>query len=216
MRKHDRAEHFFLGKFLGFGFHHHHCVLCRSNNQIQTAIFAQCIRHCRVQNILAIGRETDACGADWAHERNARDGQRSRCGDHRHDVRLCFAVIRHDLRDHVDLVIETFGEQRTTRTVDQTAGECFFFGCTAFTFEEAARDAASSREFFLIMYGQREEILPFTYGFGGGYCAQHHGFAISSQNGAVCLTGNLAGFESEGFAAPFNRYGFLVEHVFSL
>ncbi len=66
------------------------------------------------------------------------------------------------------------------------------------------------------MHGQREEILPFAHGFGGGHGAQHHGFAIGGQNGAVCLTGDLSCFEGEGLAAPLERYGFLVEHMFSL
>src|SRR5690606_27281634 len=122
---------------------------------------------------------------------------------------------RQDLRDHVDLVVEPFREQRADRAVDQTAGECFLFGGAAFTLEEAARDASGGGELFLVVHGQGEEILSFLDRLGGGNGAQHHGFAVSGEDRPVSLTGNAAGFQSEGLSAPLQRYGFRVEHWFS-
>src|SRR5690606_30306151 len=123
---------------------------------------------------------------------------------------------RQDLRDHVDLVVEPFREQRADRAVDQTAGECFLFGGAAFTLEEAARDASGGGELFLVVHGQGEEILSFLDRLGGGNGAQHHGFAVSGEDRPISLTGNAAGFQSEGLSAPLQRYGFRVEHWFSL
>src|SRR3546814_4037591 len=74
----------------------------------------------------------DASGADRAHEGHARNGERSRRRDHCEDVGLIMAVIAQHLSDGVDLVIETFGEQRADRTVDQAADQGFLFGRDAF------------------------------------------------------------------------------------
>ena len=214
MREHHCAEHFFLGQFLRFGFNHHHSILCCCNDQVQTAFVVERSLQARVEFVFAIA-ETDARCTDRAHEWNARDGQCGRSCDHRNNVRFGFAIIGQNLSDNIDFVVETFREKRANRAVDQTAGQRFFFRCAAFALEEATRDTAGCREFFLIVNSEREEVLPFTNTFCGGYSAEHYGFAIGGQNGAVCLTGNLTGFESEGFSAPFNRHGFLIKHVFS-
>src|SRR5690606_36517504 len=107
--------------------------------------------------------EADAATADRAHERNARDRQRGRSGDQRDHVGLGLAVIRQDLADHVDLVVEPFREQRADRTVDQAAGKRFLLGRSALALEEAARDAPGGGELFLVVDGEREEILPLLY-----------------------------------------------------
>src|SRR3546814_426202 len=73
-----------------------------------------------------------------------------------------------------------------------------------------------SREFFLIMNGKGEKVLPFLHGFGGGDCAQHHGFAIGGQHCAVRLAGNAARFEWQGFSAPLDFYFLYIKHGFSL
>src|SRR3546814_12717592 len=85
------------------------------------------------------------------------------------------------------IFIETFWEQRADGTVDQAAGQRFLFSRAAFPLEKAARNASGGREFFLIMNGTGEKVLPFLHGFGGGDCAQHHGFAIGGQHCAVRL-----------------------------
>src|SRR3546814_1168166 len=90
--------------------------------------------------------------------------------------------------------METFREQRTDGTVDQAAGQRFLFSRAALPLEKAARNASGGRKFFLIMNGKGEKVLPFLHGFGGGDCAQHHGFAISGQHCAVRLAGNAARF----------------------
>ena len=151
--KHDRAEHFFLGQLFGFTFNHHHSVLRRCNNQIETAIFAKRIINLGVQDVFAIGRETNASSADWAHERQTRNGQRSRGCNHCNDIGLCLAIIGQDLADNVDLIVKAFGEKRTTRAVNKPRCQRLFFRRAAFALEKAAGNAPSSREFFLIVNG---------------------------------------------------------------
>src|SRR3546814_17752085 len=92
------------------------------------------------------------------------------------DLRL--TIVGKNLRDHIDFVIETFWEQRADGTVDQAAGQRFLFSRAAFPLEKAARNASGGREFFLIMNGTGEKVLPFLHGFGGRDCPQPHGFPI--------------------------------------
>ena len=48
------------------------------------------------------------------------------------------------------------------------------------------------------MHGQREEILTGFYAFGGNNGGQHLGFTDSGHNSAIGLTGDTAGFQSDG------------------
>ena len=116
---------------------------------------------------------------------------------------------------HEDLVVEAFREQRADRAVDQAAGQRFLFGRAALALEEAAGNAAGGREFFLIVDGQREEVLPRLDALGGGDRAKHNGFAEGRENRAVGLAGNAARFELEGLAAKIDFYSLDVEHLIS-
>src|SRR5260221_230865 len=79
----------------------------------------------------------------------------------------------------------------------------------------SAAEAAGSREFFLIVDGQGEEVLAGLHRLGGGDGAQHHGFAEGREYRAVGLAGNAARFELEGFSAPLDFDSFRIEHWFS-
>src|SRR3546814_210147 len=125
------------------------------------------------------------------------------------------AVIAQHLSDGVDLVIETFGEQRADRTVDQAADQSFLFGRAAFALEEAAGDTAGRRIFFLIVDGEREEILPVLHRLGGSDGAEHNRLAQARDDRAIGLAGNLARFERQRFAAPLDRYFFHIKHLVS-
>src|SRR3546814_10850641 len=94
------------------------------------------------------------------------------------------AVIAQNLSNDVDFVVETFGEQRADRTIGQTRNRGFLFGHAAFALEETAGDAARARIFFLIVDGEREEILPFLDRLCGGHGSQRsdkHTSALQSQ-----------------------------------
>ena len=141
MREHDGTQHDFFRQLIGFGFHHHHGVIGRSHHQIEVTFGNLFVG--RVQDVFAI-HIADTCRANRAHEGNARNGQCRRRGDHCQYIRLIFAIIGQNLRNAVDFVVETFGEQRTDRTVNQTGNQRFLFRRAAFTLEEATGNAASS------------------------------------------------------------------------
>ena len=168
----------------------------------------------RVEDVLAID-EADAGAADRAHEGHAGNRQSGGSGDHREDVGLVLTVVGEDLRDHEDFVVEAFREERADRAVDQAAGQRFLFGRAALTLEEAARDAPGGGELFLVVDGQREEILPRLDRLCGGDRAKHHGFAKGRENRAVGLAGNAARFELQRLAADLGFNSFDIEHFVS-
>ena len=213
VREHNSAEHGFFRKLLGFGFNHHHRVLRGGDDEVEVTggnLFVG-----RVEDIFAVDI-TDACGADRAHEGHARNRQRGRCGNHRQNIGFVLAVIAHDLSDNVDLVVETFGEKRADRAIDQTRNQRLLFGRAALTLEETARNAAGSRIFFLVVDGEGEEVLAFLHRTCGRDGAEHYRFAKRREHRAIGLTGNAARFERQGLAAPLDFDFFRVEHLFSL
>ncbi len=107
MRKHDSAQHDVFRQFLGFGFDHHHGIAGGGHDEVEVAFLRFFERG--IQLIFAI-LVAHARSADRPHEGHARQGERSRGSDHRHDVGFAFAVKAQHLSNNVDFVVETFGE----------------------------------------------------------------------------------------------------------
>jgi hypothetical protein len=74
---------------------------------------------------------------------------------------------------------------------------------------------AGSGEFFLIVDGQREEVLAGLHRLGGSHRAKHHGLTKSGDDRAVRLPRNAARFELEGLSAPLDFDCFRIEHFIS-
>ena len=154
----------------------------------------------RVQHVFAVD-ETDACCANRAVKRQAGQRQRGGRADQRRNVGADFGVGRHHRGDDLHFVEEAIREQRADRAVDQAANQNFTVGRAAFALEEATGDATGSVGFFLVVDGQREEILAgfdFRLGDDGD---QHHGVFNVDDNGAASLAGDFAGFQGDLMAA---------------
>ena len=205
--EHDRTQHFLFGQLIGFRFHHHHGVFGAGDNQIQTLLGLQTqlrhVVHRRVQHVFAIDK-AHAGRANRAHERHARNGQRRRSRDHRHDVGVVVQVARQHSRHHQNFVLEAFNEQRAARTVDQAGNQRFLFRRPRLALEEAAGDLTGCIVFFLIMHGQRKEILAGLRCLCEGHVGHDRGFAKRGNDRAVSLTGNLAGFQGQRLTAPLD------------
>ena len=113
----------------------------------------------RVEHKLALD-DADAGGADRAHERNARQGQRGRGGDQRDDVGIVLEVVGEHGGDDLRLVLEALDEQRPDRPVDEARDQRLLLGRAALALEIAARDLAGGIGLLLVVDGQREEIDP--------------------------------------------------------
>ena len=199
VREHHAVQHFLFRQLLGFGFDHHHGVAGTGDNEIERAFLDLGLG--RVEHIFAVD-VADARTGDRAHEGHAGQGEGGRRRDQRQDIAFGFAIIAEHMGDHVDFVVETFREQRADRTIDQAAGERFMLSGAALALEEAAGDTAGSGIFFLIVDGEREEILALLHTLGGGDGAQDNGFAQRGDHGGIGLTGNAAGFQGQRAAAP--------------
>ena len=132
-------------------------------------------------------------GREW----HAGQGHRGGCAEQGQDVAVDFRIQRHDGRDDLDFILEVFREQRTDRTVDQARGERFLFGLTAFALEEAARDTAAGIEFFLVIDGEREEILARAGVFAATTVASTTVPSIDTMHCAAGLTSDFAGLQGD-------------------
>src|SRR5699024_7615418 len=88
------------------------------------------------------------------------------------------------------------------RAVDEERNQGFVLARTAFALEIATRDLTGGEVFFLVVDGQREEVLAGLGRLCRNDSGQKHGFAQGGEHGAIGLAGNLAGFERQGLAAP--------------
>src|SRR5690606_30746071 len=115
--------------------------------------------------------------------------------------------------DDQHLVLEALDEERADRPVDQARGQRFLFGRTTLALEEAARDLAGGVGLFLVVDGQREEVLPRLRLPGEGHVGHDGGLAERGDNRTVSLTGNLPRFQCERFLAPLDGFPGDVEHM---
>src|SRR6218665_449306 len=118
-----------------------------------------------------------------------------------------------DGNDDLGVVLVAFREKRTDRAVDQAGNESFVFRRTAFALEIATRDLAGSVGLFLVVDGQREEVLARLRRLGRNDGGENYGFAVGGENGAVSLTGDLARFQLQRAASPFDFDRMSIEHV---
>ncbi|MNT21423.1 hypothetical protein D3C72_1567620 [compost metagenome] len=110
-------------------------------------------------------------------------------------------------------VEETFGEQRTDRTVDQTAGQGFVLAGLGFALEEAARDLACSVGLLDVVHRQGEEVLSWLGTLGCHHGGQHHGVINVHQHSAGGLAGDLTRFHDDGLVTPLEGLGDFVENA---
>ena len=117
------------------------------------------------------------------------------------------------MHDDLDFVVEAIREQRANRAVDQAAGQDFLLGGTAFTLEKATGDAAGCIEFFDVVDGQGEEVLPRFDRLGGHDSGQDHGVVHGDDHGTARLASDLAGLDGQGMLPPLERFLCNVKHV---
>src|SRR5690606_25728286 len=217
VREQYGTQHFVFSQFLSLRFHHQYGVFGTSYNHVQQRVLQLAVGW--VQQVAIFFGETHTGTTDRAVKRNTGHGQCGRGRDHGADIRINVFLGAHNGQQHLNFVHEAFREQRTNRTVDQTGSQGFFFGRTALTLQVTTRNTTGSVHFFLVMHGQREEILTGFYAFSGNNSGQHLGFAHGSQYGTIGLTGDTASFQSDGFITELEGFdlsnGFCAHRVFS-
>ena len=185
------AQHLVLGQLGGFRFDHQHGVPGTGNHHVQRRGFE--LLEGRIGDVVAVD-VANTRSADRAGKRNSGNRQRSRCAQHRRDIRIQVLLRRHDGTDNLHLIHEALGKQRPDRPVDQTAGQRFLLGRPTLAPEEAARDLARGIGLLFIVHGEREERLPGpcrTCTYNG---AQHRRAVHGDHDGAGRLARVFSGF----------------------
>ena len=139
----------------------------------------------------------DADGADNVMKRNIGDGERSRCADDAEHRRIVLRIRRKDHGDDLRFAHEAFGEERPHGPVDHTAGENFFFGRTAFAFDEAAGEASGCVSVLAVIHREREKSLSGLGVFIGARGDQHHGISRPDNDGTIGLLGQFPGLDGD-------------------
>ncbi len=207
--EHHGAEHDLFVQLLGFRFDHQHGVGGAGDDEVELG-FDHFVQR-RVEHVFVVD-EADACGADRALERSAGQRQRRGGGDQGQNVGIVLHVVRQHGDDDLGFVAPALDEQRTDRAVDQTGNQRFLFRRPAFALEIAAGNAARGVGLFLVVDGQRQEVDAFAGRLRGDHGGENDGLAIGGENGAVGLTGDLAGFKLERTATPIDFDGMNIEH----
>ena len=212
MPGHHRVEHHRLGQFLGLRFDHQNGVGGAGDDEVEPRILHLVDRRIELQ---LAADEADAGAADRTHERNARQRQRRRSGDHRQHVRIVFEIVAENGDDDLRVVAIAVGEQRPDRPVDEARHQRLFFRRAAFALEVAAGDPPGREGLFLIIDGEREKVdagLRRLHRHDGG---EHRRFAIAGKHRAVGLAGKTAGFEHELAPGPVELFTMHFEHDLS-
>ena len=207
--EHNGVEHRLFREHVGFGFHHENGAFRAGDDEVKARVLELFGR--RVEDELVVD-VAHAAGADRAAEGDAGDGERGRSADHRGDVRVDHRVGRENVNDDLNFIEKAVREERTDRTVDQTARERFLFRGAAFTLEEAPGDLARSVGLFDVVDRKREEVLAGLHFLLGNNRGEHDRVVHAADAGARGLTGNFARFERNGVIAELEGLRDLVEH----
>jgi hypothetical protein len=190
----DRAEHDFLGEHLRLGLDHQHRVGRAGHDEVELRSLERAER--RIEHVLPV-HVTDTRRADRSLERDSRQRQRGGRAKHRGNVGVDLRIERDDGRYDLHLVVEAFREQRANRPVDQARGESLLFRRTAFTLEEAARDAARGVGLLDVVDGEREEILVRVGVLAPDGGDEDDGVAHRNEDGAIGLARKAAGLDGD-------------------
>ena len=194
----DGAEDLGFGDLLCAGFHHHDAFFGAGHHDVQLRFAA--LRIGGVGNVFAV-LHADANSAQHVGEGNFADRQSRRRARDGERVRILFGVGRQDHGDDLGFVQKALGEQRADRTIDQAAGEDFFFRGAALAFNESARDLAGGVGVLSIIDGEREEPGPHLRLVSHTSGDEYHGVTGTNDNSAARLLGHFTRLQGDLTAA---------------
>ncbi|CDD04939.1 putative uncharacterized protein [Ruminococcus sp. CAG:382] len=182
MSLHDGFIHRVLVNFLCARFDHDNLFCGSRNGKFKIALCS--LSRGGVDDDLAVN-ESDKHAADRSVPRNIRDGKRNGSADHSGNFGRAIRVDRHDHERENNVVSEVLREQRTNRSVDNTAGEYRFFGGASLSLEERAGYLADRIKSLFVIDGKREEVDAVSGSGGCGCVCEYNGFAVAYKAGAV-------------------------------
>ncbi len=195
MGKENGVEHGGLGNFLRTGFDHQDGFLCAGHSKIELAHFG--LGHRRVDDEFAVD-QTDADAGDRSFKGDIRNGQGAGGTDHRRDIRSIVRIDGNGRRHDLHIIMVSVRKHGADRTVDQPGRQDGRFGRASLPAQETAGDPPGSVHLFFKINSQREKIHAFTGCIRPGCGHDHSGLAVTDQNSAIGLFGNLTGFDGKG------------------
>jgi hypothetical protein len=211
--EHDGLQHLLLRQLFGLRLHHHHCVSGARYHEVEGA-FGHLVDH-GIEHELA-SDDADARGADGSDERQPRQRQCCRGGDHGKYVGVVLHVMGEDGDDDLRLILEPAHEQGPDRPVDEARGQRLLFGGAALTLEIAAGDLAGGEGLFLVIDGEREKVDAGSHCLLGDHRCEHARLAILGQHRCVRLARQAAGLEGQLATRPLDFHTLCLEHLFRL
>ncbi len=205
--EHERGEHVLFGDLLRAGLEHVDGVLGTGDHQVEIGILG--LIEARVdQELAGLHVAADAHAGQRALEGQA-GGHEGRAGAHdRDDVGLVDLVGREHGRDDLDLVAEPVGKRAADRAVDHASGQRCLLGRARLALDEAAGELARGVHALFEIHRQREEVqILRELRRGGG--DEHDGLALTNQDGAAGLLGQLPGLEHVLLAVKLKRFHYL-------
>ena len=144
-----------LGDEAGFAFHHGQRGLAGREDDVEVALPALAVGG--VEDELAVDA-ADAAADHGAVEGQARQVQGGRSAGHGEDVGIVFLISGEHRGQHLHVLHEALGEERTDGAVDEAGNQGFVLrGAADFAAEEAAGDAAGRVHALGVFDGQGEE-----------------------------------------------------------
>ena len=194
----DTLQDDFFGDFNGARLDHHDGITVAGHDHVEIGGVAAL--ETGVDGVVA-AIPGYAARADGPFEGDLADGQRGRGGDHAQGFRRMLFVHRQHGDDHLDLVVQPFGEQRTDAAVGEAGGQYGLGAGAALAPEEAAGDLADGVQPLFKLHSKGQEVDPFAGlvgHYGGG---QQNGFSTGDGHGAMGLLGQSTGLQGHGMPA---------------
>ena len=200
----ERVEDLGLGHLVGARLDHEDGLLGAGDDEVEVAAALGQVGLARVDDEVAVDL-ADAHRADGRRQRDRRDHQRRGGAVHREDVVGVDVVHRERDADQLRLVAPVLGEQRAQRAVDHARGERRLGARAALALEERAGDLARGVHALLDVDREGQEVRVAEVAHGRG--AEDHGVALTDDDGAACLLGELARLEGDLGAGDVDRNG---------
>ena len=156
-----------------------------------------------------VGERRGQC-VDEAHRGRAAIAGASGHGD---DVGAVLQVMAENRGDDLRVALVALDEKGADRPVDQARDQRFLLGRTAFALEVAARDLAGGVGLFLVVDGQREEVLARLGLLGTDHGDQHLHATHGHDDGTGGLAGDATGLEGDALVAELELLANDIEHV---
>ena len=198
MTKEDSLQNNFFRKLISTSLNHHYCITGAGNGQIKVRNLT--LLNIRVDNKLSINA-TNTNTSYWTKERNIGNSQSTGCTNHSRNLWSVVMLYGHNCSYNLNIITITLWEQRTDRTVNETAAQNGRLPWTSLSLYKTAWNLTNGVHLFFIIHSQREEINTLSWLIRSRSCNQNNSLSIAHQNSTICLLSHFSGLNSKCAAA---------------